>query len=87
VPKWVAESKSEIKLNRTFERAAQDPDADNFGEKKMITIIPIDQVLFQAIDMCQVYEVKDRPKAGEVLQYLKGEAKRLGIEWDKKFGE
>jgi len=48
---------------------------------------PIDQVLFQAIDMCQVYEVKDRPKAGEVLEYLKGEAKRLGVESDKPFGE
>ena len=48
---------------------------------------PIDQVLFKAIDMCQVYEPKDRPKAGEVLAYLKGEAQRLGVEWDKKFGE
>lgn len=44
---------------------------------------PIDQVLYKAIDMCQVYEPKDRPKAGEVLEYLKGEAKRLGVEWDK----
>lgn len=48
---------------------------------------PIDQVLYKAIDMCHVYEAKDRPKAGEVLKYLKGEAKQLGIEWDKPFGE
>ncbi|CAJ1939965.1 unnamed protein product [Cylindrotheca closterium] len=48
---------------------------------------PIDQVLYKAIDMCQVYEAKDRPKAGEVLEYLKAEAKRLDVEWDKPFGE
>jgi len=46
---------------------------------------PINQVLLKAIDMCYVYEAKDRPKAGAVLEYLDREAKRLGVEWNTPF--
>ncbi|CAJ1968766.1 unnamed protein product [Cylindrotheca closterium] len=44
---------------------------------------PINEILVKAIAMCWVYEPKDRPKAGVVADYLKGEAKRLGIAWEK----
>ncbi|CAJ1968768.1 unnamed protein product [Cylindrotheca closterium] len=46
---------------------------------------PINQVLLKAIEMCYIYDAKDRPKAGVVLEYLKKEAKRLGVEWNKPF--
>ena len=46
---------------------------------------PVDQVLLKAIDMCYVYEPKDRPKAGEVLEYMKNESKRLGIDWQAPY--
>lgn len=44
---------------------------------------PMNQILIQAVDMCWTYEPRDRPKAGVVADYLKGEAKRLGIDWEK----
>ncbi|CAJ1933274.1 unnamed protein product [Cylindrotheca closterium] len=46
---------------------------------------PINEVLLEAIDMCWVYEAKDRPKAGFILGYLKKEAMRLGIKWNEPF--
>lgn len=46
---------------------------------------PINQVLMKAIDMCYVYDPKDRPKAGVVADYLKNESKRLGVAWNKPF--
>lgn len=46
---------------------------------------PITQVLLKVIEMCYVYEPKDRPKANDVTDFLKGEAKRLGVLWDKSF--
>lgn len=46
---------------------------------------PINQVLLKAIEMCYVYEAKDRPKAGAILEYLETEAKRLGVAWNKPF--
>lgn len=44
---------------------------------------PINEILVKAIDMCWIYEPKDRPKAGVVADYLKGEAKLLGINWEQ----
>ena len=46
---------------------------------------PINEVLLKAIDMCWVYKAKDRPKAGVVLEYLKKESKRIGVQWNKPF--
>mmetsp|Transcript_16692 Transcript_16692/g.40691 ORF Transcript_16692/g.40691 Transcript_16692/m.40691 type:complete len:96 (+) Transcript_16692:3-290(+) len=46
---------------------------------------PITEVLLKAIRMCYVYEPKDRPKASDITDFLKGEAKRLGVQWDKSF--
>lgn len=46
---------------------------------------PINEVLLKAIDMCWVYKAKDRPKAGAVLEYLKNESKRIGVQWNKPF--
>ena len=46
---------------------------------------PVNKVLLQAIDMCWVHKAKERPTAGVVLEYLKKESARLGIQWDKPF--
>ena len=46
---------------------------------------PNTQVLLKAIQMCYVYEPTDRPKASNVTDFLKGEATRLGVQWDKLF--
>ena len=46
---------------------------------------PINQVLLKAIEMCYVYDAKDRPKAGDILEYLEKEAMRLAVEWNKPF--
>eukprot|EP00980_Cylindrotheca_fusiformis_P021774 scaffold8600_cov111-Cylindrotheca_fusiformis.AAC.6 len=46
---------------------------------------PVDQVLLKAIDLCYVYEPSDRPKAGVVVDFLKKEAKKLGVDWHAPF--
>eukprot|EP00980_Cylindrotheca_fusiformis_P021777 scaffold8600_cov111-Cylindrotheca_fusiformis.AAC.9 len=46
---------------------------------------PVDQVLLKAIDLCYVYEPRDRPKAGVVVDFLKKEAKGLGVDWHAPF--
>lgn len=46
---------------------------------------PITQVLLKAIEMCYVYDPKERPKASDITDFLKAEAKRLGVQWDKSF--
>eukprot|EP00980_Cylindrotheca_fusiformis_P021776 scaffold8600_cov111-Cylindrotheca_fusiformis.AAC.8 len=46
---------------------------------------PVDQVLFKAIKLCYVYDPKDRPKAGVVLEFLKEEATKLGVDWHAPF--
>ncbi|CAJ1968770.1 unnamed protein product [Cylindrotheca closterium] len=54
-----------------------------FREKIKYPSDPINQVLVKAIGMCYVYEPKDRPKAGAVVEYLKNEVTRLGFEWNR----
>jgi serine/threonine protein kinase len=46
---------------------------------------PVDQVLQKAIELCYVFEPKDRPKAGVVVDFLKTEAEKLGIDWHAPF--
>ena len=46
---------------------------------------PINNVLLQAIDKCWVHDAKDRPRAGIILEFLKTESERLGIQWNKPF--
>lgn len=46
---------------------------------------PINQVLLKAIEMCYVSDAPRRPKASAVLEYLKSESERFGVEWDTPF--
>jgi len=46
---------------------------------------PITRILLRAIDMCYVYEPKDRPKAEVIVDFLKKEAKKLGVDWEAPF--
>lgn len=46
---------------------------------------PINLVLLKAIGMCYVYEAGHRAKAGDVLEFLKNESKRLGVRWYEPF--
>ena len=46
---------------------------------------PVNKVLFKAINMCWVREPKDRPTPGVVLEFLKNESAKLGIQWDQPF--
>ena len=45
---------------------------------------PIRKVLIKAIEMCYVYSPDERPKAGEVAEYLANEAKRFGVNWEAR---
>ena len=45
---------------------------------------PINEILIKAVEKCWVFQPKDRPKAGEVAGYLKYEARKLGIDWDRR---
>lgn len=56
-----------------------------FREKIKNPSDPINQVLLKAIELCYVYDPKDRPKAAAVLEYLKQESKRLGVRWEERF--
>jgi serine/threonine protein kinase len=46
---------------------------------------PVDQVLQKAIELCYVFDPKDRPKAGIVVDFLKTEAEKLGVDWHAPF--
>ena len=45
----------------------------------------VNQVLWRAIEMCYVYEPKERPNAKVVADFLKQEARHLKIDWEAKF--
>mmetsp|Transcript_19590 Transcript_19590/g.48222 ORF Transcript_19590/g.48222 Transcript_19590/m.48222 type:complete len:123 (+) Transcript_19590:83-451(+) len=64
-------------------KALVDGELPPLPEKIKNSSDPINQVLLKAIDMCYVYDPKNRPKAGAVLEYLKQESKRLGVEWKR----
>ena len=69
--------------NEVAQKAIIDGKLPPFREKIKNLSDPINQVLLQAIDMCYVYDPKHRPNAGVVSEYLKNEAKRLGVEWNQ----
>lgn len=73
-----------VSTEKAQERIAKG-ELPNIPEEFKTSTDPVDQVLLKAIDMCYVYEPKDRPKAGEVLEYMKNESKRLGIDWQAPY--
>lgn len=47
---------------------------------------PVNQVLLKGIELCYVFDPKERPKAGVVVDFLKKEAEKLGVDWHAPFG-